>query len=172
MTQIIIRETTQEDLKDVMALWNNGDVTKYVGFPEGIGVTLEELEEWLKRIKATPHCNHYCIFTDELGYCGETFYAVDKTHDLAALDIKLFNKARGKGIAYGALANTLDHLFVHKLCSKAYVDPNVENIKAWELYKKLGFEVKERPEYLEPSDVYLEISRDVWLQLRENRTQE
>ena len=44
---ITIKETSLEDLKNVMDLWNDGEVMFYVGFPNGLGVTIEQLERWL-----------------------------------------------------------------------------------------------------------------------------
>lgn len=35
MTEIIIRETIQEDFKNLMELWNCGEVMKIAGFPNG-----------------------------------------------------------------------------------------------------------------------------------------
>ena len=41
---ITIQETTRDDLLNVQALWADGDVMKFVGFPEGLHETLENLE--------------------------------------------------------------------------------------------------------------------------------
>lgn len=40
---ISIRETTSRDLKDVQKLWADGDVMKFVGFPEGLHETDEKM---------------------------------------------------------------------------------------------------------------------------------
>lgn len=158
----MIKETASEDLKNVMDLWNDGEVMFYVGFPNGLGVTLEGLTKWLKSVNQSPLCKHFSIYTEELGYCGETFYSIDQEHDLATLDIKLFSKARGKGIASYALSYALNQVFELNLATKAYVDPNPDNQKAWKLYKRLGFVSKPRPTFLEPDETYLEITKDLF----------
>lgn len=159
---INIRETKKEDLLNIMELWNNGEVMHYVGFPNGLGIKLEDLERWLSRVNQHELRKHYSIYTDELGYCGETFYDIDTVHDLATLDIKLFPKAQGKGIASYALSFAISQVFEHNLATRAYVDPNPENKKAWKLYDKLGFIRKPRPDFLEPYEIYLEITKEVW----------
>ena len=47
---ITISETGESDLENVLALWNDGDVMKYVGFPNGLGETMEGMLRWLSRI--------------------------------------------------------------------------------------------------------------------------
>ncbi len=157
MNSLQMKETTKEDLPHIQALWGDGEVMQNVGAPKGIEVTISQLESWLSKIQANPLSKHYSIYEDKLGYCGEAFYAIDTEHDLSTLDIKLLKKARGKGIANAALSYTLDTVFRTGACTKAYVDPNKDNLKAWALYEKLGFVSKPRPEHLEPSEVYLEI---------------
>jgi hypothetical protein len=42
--KITIRPTRREDLENVRALWNDGDVMQYVGFPQGLDATAESME--------------------------------------------------------------------------------------------------------------------------------
>ena len=85
-----IKETTIEDIKCVQQLWADGDVMKFVGFPDGLHETDERMQNWLRWIESNrPTLNHYSIFEDGK-YCGESFYEIDAEHQSAALDIKLF----------------------------------------------------------------------------------
>lgn len=159
---IIIRETKEEDLSNIMELWNNGEVMYYVGFPKGLGMKRTDLENWLCGVNQNELRKHYSIYTNELGYCGETYYEIDTVHDLATLDIKLLPKAQGKGIANYALSYAITQVFEKSLATRAYVDPNKENKRAWKLYDKLGFISKPRPDFLEQYETYLEITKEVW----------
>lgn len=165
---INIIPTQKSDLKNIQSLWNDGDVMKYVGFPNGLGITIDQLEKWLDRLNASSYSKHFSIYDDELGYVGETFFSMDIHNDIAALDIKLFKKARGKGIAYQALYFCIDEVFQLGLVSKVYVDPNLENKKALSLYERLGFQSKERPVFLEPSDTYFELSISRWKEIKQS----
>ena len=102
---ITIKESTAKELDNVKALWADGDVMKFVGFPDGLLQTDDEMKVWLDWIESErPKVNHYSIFDGSV-YCGETFYSIDSKHgNSASMDIKLFGFARGKGIAAKALS--------------------------------------------------------------------
>ncbi len=158
---ISIRETSENDLGNVKALWADGDVMLFVGFPNGLQQSDEDMKNWYERIKsARPNINHYCIF-DGCTYCGESFYQIDPKHDnRAALDIKLFSFARGKGIAAQGLSYAIAEAFKHG-ASAVWVDPSPKNVKAIALYKRLGFVEKALPEYLrggETESLYFELT--------------
>lgn len=159
MKNVEIRVTTKDDLENVKKLWNNGDVMKFVGFPEGLGVNLNQLERWLDGVNADPYQTHFSIYHDEIGYCGESHYAVDIENKISSLDIKLFNEARGKGIARYAFEYAIEKAFETGKCERVYVDPSTENKKAWELYEKIGFKSVPRPSFLEPGEVFLELRK-------------
>ncbi|WP_160680442.1 GNAT family protein [Clostridium sp. C8-1-8] len=160
--KLTIKETDKSDLKNVMELWNDGEVMYYVGFPQGLNITLDKLEGWLSKLNSSKYTKHYSIYDENIGYCGETYYSIDLDHDLAALDIKLFPKAQGKGIAEYSLSYCINEVFKNNLASKVYVDPNPLNKKAWKLYEKLGFESKLRPDFLDHYETYLETTKDRW----------
>lgn len=159
---IEIRETCIEDIEDVKRLWDDGEVMKFVGFPEGLQESIDEMKEWYKWIEeGRPKLNHYSIFEDGI-YCGEAFYQIDRKHENAAsLDIKIFPFARGRGIATKALSYAISQAFLNG-ASKVWVDPNKENLKAIALYERLGFVRKEMPKHLidpayESISIYMEL---------------
>ena len=60
-----IKETTIEDIKNVQSLWADGDVMRFVGFPNGLHNSDEEMESWLQWIESRrPSINHYSIYED------------------------------------------------------------------------------------------------------------
>lgn len=160
---IVIKETTANELDYVKRLWADGEVMKFVGFPEGLRETDENMRKWMASIEASrPAKNHFSIFEDGI-YCGEAFFSIDKKHgSSAALDIKLFPFARGRGIATTALRYAMEEAFKHG-AQRVWVDPNPDNVKAIALYERLGFVRKPRPEYLteyvDMTAIYMELSR-------------
>ena len=160
---IEIRETTADDIKNVQRLWADGNVMKFVGFPDGLHQTEEGMQNWFRWIESgRPGLNHYSIFEDGK-YCGESFYEIDIEHQSAALDIKLFGFARGRGIATAGLSYAIKEAFQNG-AEIVWVDPNPENTKAIALYKRLGFQQKVFPEYLitedeEQNSVYMELHK-------------
>ena len=157
--------TATEDLENVQRLWATPEVMRYVGFPEGLRETMEHLRhQWLPWVQCPPKRQHYSVYTEAGEYCGEAFYDVDET-GLACMDIKLLPQARGRGIAFAALAHALNQAFAVGGAQRAYVDPNPENQKALKLYTRLGFQKAERPSHLgDPGCpyVYLELTRQDW----------
>jgi len=160
--KIIINETSKADLMNIMSLWNNGEVMSFVGYPHGLGMTLPKLMDWLPWAMSKPNRCHYSIYHEEMGFCGETFYNVDTSFGLAALDIKLLPEAQGKGIAEYALRFAIEKAFIQGNAKRVYVDPHQDNLKAWNLYRKLGFKSKTRPAHLQQWDTYLEITIEDW----------
>ncbi|SDB65860.1 GNAT family N-acetyltransferase [Butyrivibrio sp. INlla16] len=144
---ITIKESTTEDIKNIQGLWADGDVMKYIGFPDGLHETEESIQEWLNRFRTLkPKENHYSIFEDGK-YCGETQYRIDEEHRSASLDIKLLKFARGRGIATQAISHAIEEAFKNG-AEVVWVDPHPENAKAISLYERLGFVAKEMPEHV------------------------
>lgn len=161
---IEIKETTIEDIQNVQRLWADGDVMRFVGFPDGLHETDDAMQRWFRWIIANrPILNEFSIFENGK-YCGETFYKIDKeNHNHASLDIKLFAFARGRGIATKALSYAIDEAFRNG-AELVWVDPNPGNKKAIALYDRLGFERKNMPEDLisqggDPDFIYMELRK-------------
>ena len=108
---IAVKETTVKDLEKIQRLWADGDVMRFVGFPDGLKQTDDEMKAWFRWIESNrPALNHYSISEDG-DYCGESFYEIDAAHQSAALDIKLFGFARGRGIAAAGLSYAIEEAF-------------------------------------------------------------
>lgn len=158
-TDLDIHLTGRSDLPNTQRLWADPAVMVFVGFPEGLHETLENLEHsWLPWVQQPPRRQHWSVYENGR-YCGETFYEVDET-GLAAMDIKLLPEARGRGIAFAALSFALDAAFQQGGAKRAYVDPDLRNEKALALYDRLAFRSAPWPRQIEATEghVYLEIS--------------
>jgi len=146
MNKLKLVITSKKDLSNVMSLWNDGETMKYVGFPNGLNITLEKLEKWeiwvtSKGVKR----RHFSIYRDDLGYCGETYYDINDS-GYVIFDIKLLSHARGKGIAFEALSFSIKEAKLNGGII-GMVDPQETNFKAISLYHKLGFKPLDKTNY-------------------------
>lgn len=162
---LIIKETEKADLENVRALWASGEVMKFVGFPNGLEKSAGDMKKWLERIEAhRPNVNHFSIY-DDGAYCGEAFYAIDRFTGRAALDIKLFPEARGRGIGRAGLIHAMEEAFMNG-ADCVYVDPDRENERALRLYEAVGMVQKPMPEELAdpdyPNAVYYELTAEAY----------
>ncbi len=168
---INIIETTKDHIPYIKQLWADADVMKFVGFPNGLIKTDEQMDAWYKWIDSSrPAINHYSVFEGDV-FCGISYFNIDYKHDKSAsLDIKLFAFARGRGIATKALYHAIEKAFENG-ANRVWVDPNPQNTKAIALYNRLGFKAKPMPDYIAATEldgsfewipVYMELDRTDW----------
>ncbi len=162
MESLIIKVTEYNDLVNIRDLWNDKEVMKHVGFPQGLNITLDELIQWLTKVKENPKREHFSIYHMDFGFCGETHFRVDE-HGYGAMDIKLLPVARGRNIAYLALSYAIEQAFLKGQAEIVYVDPHPDNYKAWKLYEKLGFEIADVPDHLDVGSTFQILRREAWL---------
>lgn len=159
--RVIIRKTTERDLGDLQKLWNDGRVMKWVGFPDGLGYDRETFEAWLAEVEANPARHHFVIVAPEMGFCGETYYAVDSGHQRASLDIKLIPEAQGKGLATDALRTLIRHVFaVEDGVNSVWTQPSRENRAARRLYRRCGLRPAPRPSEITNGESFWALSRE------------
>lgn len=157
----ILRSTTPADLPDILRLWNDGRVMRWVGFPDGLGYDQAKIEDWFERLQANPNCHHFVVLSPEIGFCGEAYYAADPIQRRAGLDIKLLPDAQGQGIAVDALTTLIRHIFeIEPGIQAVWTEPSEQNLASRKLYTRCGLKPRPRPADLEPYESYWELSRD------------
>lgn len=133
---IKINETQIKDLDNLVLLWNNPQVIKYVGFKEGLKTNIDKVREWHESMSKRVNSKHFSIYNEDK-YCGEVFYRFDT--ELTDVDIKLLPEASGLGIGEYALCSCMIKVFCISKDTIIKVDPHRDNTRAIALYKKLGF---------------------------------
>lgn len=166
---ISIRETKASDLGNLLSLWNNGAVMTFVGYPNGLGYDIGQMDRWYENLIKNDTAKHYVMIHDKMGFIGETYWGLRSEHGLAAVDVKLIPAAQGQSFGKIALSYALDRAFSDSRVTAAYVDPHPDNTRALNLYRHLGFKDQPRPSYLAPSTSYLELSKDQWISKRPSR---
>lgn len=160
---VIIKETNENDLQDLQRLWNNGEVMRSVGYPEGLGQTFAEMTLWYNNIVESYKANHYVILNKDHDFCGEIFYRKDPEHKRAGLDIKILPETQGNGLATEALELFIDYIFKNEEeIEVVWTEPAEENKAARRLYTRVGLQEKERPDDIGAEVPYWELTRADW----------
>ncbi len=160
---LTIRGTSEADLPDALALWNDGRVMKWVGCPDGLGYDLGRIREWHQRLQSDADRHHFVVHAEGIGFCGEVYYEVEKAQGRAGLDIKFTPKAQGQGLATEALKTLIRIVFESEPeIDAVWTEPSAENMAAQKLYERCGLRAKPRPLDMEPGHSYWELRREDW----------
>ncbi len=164
--EVIIKETDNQDLEDIQRLWNNGEVMRSVGYPDGLGQTFAEMTIWYNSIQESYRANHYVVLNKDHDFCGELFYRKDLEHKRAGLDIKFLPDAQGRGLATKALELFIEYVFENEdEIERVWTEPARENKAARRLYTRVGLKEKERPDDIGAEVPYWELTRSDWQEL-------
>ncbi len=133
----LLRSVTPADLPFLQALWNDGEVMRYVGFPDGLGTTAEKMARWWERCQ-TWTATHLLIETPAGTPLGESGWGFMDTPGM--LELKLARTHWGQGYAADALGALLDYIFGHTTIEQAVVTPHRQNKATGRLYRRFGFQ--------------------------------
>jgi RimJ/RimL family protein N-acetyltransferase/uncharacterized damage-inducible protein DinB len=162
-TAVTFLPTTRADLPELIALWNDGRVMHWVGFPDGLGYDQDKAVRWLDRLNADPRRRHFIARSADIGFCGELYFAVDPDHRRAGLDIKLRPEAQGGGRAFAALSGLIGHVFEHEPeVDAVWTEPSPTNLAARTLYWSCGLRETTRPADLEQGHPFWHLTRAAW----------
>lgn len=163
---VIIKETEKCDLENIMSLWNNGEVMKWVNFPNGLNMTHKKINVWYDKLINNDNRHHFVVLTKDLTFCGEVYYGVNPIGKRAVLDIKFLPKFQGKGLATEALMLLIGLVFDEEIeVNAVWTEPNLGNNAAMNLYARCGLEPTIRPKDLDPHDSYYELTKKKWMML-------
>ena len=127
---ILLRDATKADAKQLAEWWNDGAVMAHAGFPNGLGTTEEEVAEDI---------GAGALIIEEAGKpIGEANYRIvdDKVAEIG-IKICVFD-CQNRGIGKIVLSMLIRYLFDNGF-DKIVLDTNLENKRAQHVYESLGF---------------------------------
>lgn len=135
--QITIRNAASDDAPQLAAWWNDGTVMAHAGFPNGLGITVEEI---ITSLATDSDDSRRRLILEYSGQpIGEMCYRNERNQS-ADIGIKICNSAfREQGIGRLALSMLIRHLF-ERGYTKIVLDTDLENTRAQHVYEKLGFQ--------------------------------
>ena len=127
---ILLRDATKADAKQLAEWWNDGAVMAHAGFPNGLGTTEEEVAEDI---------GTGALIIEEAGKpIGEANYRIvdDKVAEIG-IKICVFD-CQNRGIGKIVLSMLIRYLFDNGF-DKIVLDTSMKNKRAQRVYESLGF---------------------------------
>jgi len=125
-----IREAELCDAKQLAAWWNDGDVMAHAGFPNGLGVSENDVIAAIN--------NGLMIILENERPIGECNYR-ELEDNAAEIGIKIcVEECQNRGIGKKVLSMLIQWLFSHGF-NKIILDTNLKNQRAQHVYELLGF---------------------------------
>jgi len=134
---LTIRNATAHDAEQLCVWWNDGKVMAHAGFPNGLGITPEEVRNSLAGDTDDTHRRHII----ELN--GKPIGEMDHRNvgsGTAQIGIKICEfPEQEKGYGTELITMFIDALFNNYEYEKIILDTNVKNKRAQHVYEKIGF---------------------------------
>ena len=143
-----VREVTVDDAKQFQTWWNNGELMASMGFENGLGVSLADMQErfanQVNDIDPKRKRRTYIICRlDNNQAIGElTYGAYEPARKKLGLAMKICElDQQGKGYGEESLRAFMDYLQERFSLDAIDIDSLADNQRAMSLYKKVGFDV-------------------------------
>lgn len=141
--KIMVRPVTLDDAEIFVKWWNNGELMKDVGFRNGLNTTLEKVKQGFVNNDKTK----VFIIYDSISQLpiGELSYGeLNNEEKSCRIGIKICEvNLHGKRYGHDALCEFINYLFTERELNIIYIDTFLTNVRALNLYKKLGSETLE-----------------------------
>lgn len=179
--RLCIRKANDDDrdIRFLFSLWTNPDVMKFVGFPDGLKVTIEQVREGILNQDESEYNQKLLIELLHSGILiGECKLGLPDENGVSETDVKLFPEYWGKGYGTEVKQGLVDYLFIHTDCTVIKATPNILNIASQKMQEKvggqrIGQEMFCFPEYMKEytSNVHsyiYHLTRKDWLKQRDH----
>ena len=136
--RLIIRRGDPNDVEFIRELWNDPLVMKYVGFPEGLGMSREEVADRFSA-ETGELFDRILIITMKDGIrIGNTKIGRINEKGITETDMKIIPAYWGKGYGKEAKKGLCDFIFTHTDAEIVQATPNRENIASIRMQEYAG----------------------------------
>lgn len=135
---LLIRDAKVEDASLLGQWWNDGRVMAHAGFPNGLGITHEEVCQVIR--KRSSDADRLLMMEAAALPIGEMNYR-SLGNGTAEIGIKICDISKqDKGYGKSLLSMLIHTLFTEYGYDKIVLDTNADNKRAQHVYEKLGFQ--------------------------------
>jgi len=134
-----IRLARLQDADHFNRLWTNPRVMLQVGFPNGLKITLQEIQERLAGAGESEF-EHLLVVDLKSTGCsiGEAWMTSPDSERISLTDIKLLPEVWGNRYGIEIKRGLLDYLFTHTNCLAVDASPNVNNPASIKMQEAVG----------------------------------
>ncbi len=137
--RLIIRAATVKDVDLYYDLWTNPQVMANVGFPQGLRVTRNGIEERILKQGTSEFEQLLVVELKATGQAvGECMMHRPDKEGIAETDVKLLPAFWGNEYGVEVKRGLLAHLFAHTDCVAVQATPNVGNIASIKMQEAVG----------------------------------
>lgn len=138
--RLVIRTALVTDASIYFALWTDPRVMANVGFPQGLPITLEAIEEKLRQQKGLPEYGRNLIATlrSSGSAIGECKMMLPNDDGVSKTDIKLLPEFWGQRYGLEIKRGLLAYLFHNTDCLAVEGTPNVANFASIKMQEAVG----------------------------------
>ena len=134
---LLIRNAIESDCQQLSDWWNDGTVMAHAGFPKGLGITTEKIQQQLAEDSDETGRRHIILYKDRP--IGEMSY-YNRGNSTAEIGIKICEPPyQEKGLGRIILSMFIKELFAMDY-TKIILDTNLKNERAQHVYELLGFQ--------------------------------
>jgi 2-hydroxy-3-keto-5-methylthiopentenyl-1-phosphate phosphatase len=122
------------------ALWESGEVMRFVGYPNGLGLSQARYDAIWPGLQNDKEAIRLALEDKTGRFLGEAMLIAPDKDGFCQPDLKLLPEFWGRGLGFEAWQTIIDRSRARWPDSDIMVTPNIENDRAIKLYLKLGFE--------------------------------
>lgn len=152
--RLLIRKATVDDVAHFYALWTNPQVMGNVGFPQGLKVIRNQVENMIREQGDGAFNGRLLVMLKATGEkIGEAALHLPKEDSIAETDVKLLPQFWGNKYGVEVKRGLVDYLFTHTDCKVVQASPNINNIASIKMQEavggvRMGKKVHEFPEHM------------------------
>ena len=137
--RLVVRTAEEGDAGLYYRLWTDPRVMRFVGFPQGLRVTREEIRERIGRQPVSVYENLLVVERKDTGAAiGEAHLHRPDEAGVAGTDVKLLPEAWGHRFGAEVKAGLVRHQFEHTDCRVVQGTPNRENVASIRMQEAVG----------------------------------
>ncbi len=137
--RLAIRHARHEDAEFLYGLWKNTRVMSNVGFPQGLPITLERIQNQIAWHGTSVYDKYLLVTLRETGQAiGECKLGSPDLQGISTTDVKLSPEFWGQRYGVEVKQGLLDYLFTHAPVLAVEADPAFDNLPSIRMQERVG----------------------------------